>query len=146
MAKKWEEKLADASVKLDELSKKAAAASEEAKVARELKEEAIKDKISTAKGDVAAFQDKVERTKEENKSKLSSNLIKAQMTIEAKIAEKKAARDKKHFEAYVEDQVDYIYDCFDLASYLIANAELALLETIDATAEFEAKYGPIEEA
>ena len=146
MAKKWEEKLADASVKLDELSKKAATASEEAKVARELKEEAIKDKISTAKGVVAAFQDKVERTKEENKSKLSSNLIKAQMTIEAKIAEKKAARDQKHFEAYVEDQVNYIYDCFDLASYLIANAELALLETLDAAAEFEAKYGPIEEA
>ena len=66
--------------------------------------------------------------------------------IEAKIAEKKAARDQKHFEAYVEDQVNYIYDCFDLASYLIANAELALLETLDAAAEFEAKYGPIEEA
>ena len=145
MAKKWDEKLADASVKLDELSKKAAAASEDAKAARELKEETIKDKISTAKGDVAAFQDKVERTKEENRSKLSSSLIKAQMTIEAKIAEKKAAKDKKHFEAYVEDQVDYIYDCFDLASYLIANAELALLETLDVAAEYEAKYGPIDE-
>ena len=146
MAKKWDEKLSEASVKLDELSKKAAAASEEAKAARELKEESIKDRISTAKGNVAAFQDKVERTTEENKSKLSSSLIKAQMTIEAKIAEKKAARDQKHFEAYVEDQVDYIYDCFDLASYLIANAELALLETLDAAAEFEAKYGPVDEA
>ncbi|MCR4658098.1 MAG: hypothetical protein K5770_18010 [Lachnospiraceae bacterium] len=140
MAKKWDEKLADASVKLEELSKKASAASEEAKAAKELKEEAIKDKISTAKGNVAAFQDKVERAKEENRSKLSSSLIKAQMTIEAKIAEKKAARDQKHFEAYIEDQIDYIYDCFDLASYLVANAELAILETLAAVEEFDAKY------
>ena len=146
MVKKWDEKLADVSVKLDELSKKAAQASEEAKAARELKEESIKDKISTAKGDVAAFQDRAERSKEENRSKLSSGLIKAQMTIEAKIAEKKAAKDQKHFAAYVEDQVNYIYDCYDLASYLIANAQLALLETLDAAAEFEAKYGPVEEA
>ena len=140
MAKKWDERLSDASAKLDELSKKAAKAAEEAKAARELKEEAIKDKISTAKGDVAAFQDKVERTKEENRSKLSSSLIKAQMTIEAKIAEKKAARDQKHFEAYIDDQIEYIYDCFDLASYLVANAELAILETLDAIVEFEEKY------
>ena len=145
MAKKWDEKLADASVRLEELSQKAAQASEEAKAARESKEASIKDKISTAKGNVAAFQDKVERTKEENRSKLSSALIKSQMTLEAKIAEKKAARDQKHFEAYMEDQVDYIYDCFDLASYLIVNAELAILETLEAASEFEAKYGPIED-
>ena len=146
MARKWDEKLADASVKLDELSKKAAAASEEAKAAREAREDTIKDKISTAKGDVAAFQDRVERTKEENRSKLSSALIKAQMTLEAKIAEKRAARDQKHFEAYIEDQIDYIYDCFDLASYLVANAQLAILETVAAADEFEAKYGSAEEA
>ena len=55
MAKTWDERLANLSVKLGELSKKAAEASEDAKVYRELRTEAIQDRINTAKGNVAAM-------------------------------------------------------------------------------------------
>ena len=54
MAKKWDEKLASLSADLAELSRKTAAASEDAKAARELREEAIQEKIATTKGDIAA--------------------------------------------------------------------------------------------
>ena len=52
MAKTWDERLANLSVKLDELSKKAAAASEDAKVYRELRKDAINEKIMPLKGHV----------------------------------------------------------------------------------------------
>ncbi len=141
MAKKWDEKLADVSVKLDELSKKAATASEDAKAARELRDEAIQNKISDVKGDVVALQENMRIDAEENKSKLRTAMLKAQMTIRAKSEDHREARDKKLFEAYLDNQVDYIYDCFDMAAYLITNAELAILETLDAVDEYDKKYG-----
>ncbi len=141
MAKKWDEKLADVSVRLEELSKKAADASEDAKAARELRDEAIQEKISDVKGDVVALQENMRIDAEENKSKLRTALLKAQMTIRAKIEDHREEKDKKLFEAYLDNQVDYIYDCFDMAAYLIANAELAILETLDAVDEYDKKYG-----
>ena len=57
MAKAWDEKLANLSEKLNDLSRKAAEASEDAKAYRELRQEVIEDKISTVKGNVAAMQE-----------------------------------------------------------------------------------------
>ena len=57
MAKTWDERMANLSVKLEDLSKKVAAASGEAKAYRELRRELIDEKISTAKGNVAAMQE-----------------------------------------------------------------------------------------
>ena len=141
MAKKWDEKLADLSVDLDKLSKKTAEAAEEAKATRETREEALQDKISTAKGDVAALQENIRLTEEENRSKLSSALLKAQMTVRAKIQDRREARDKKLLSLYIDDHIDYILDCYDTASLLIANAQLAILETMDAMMEYEERYG-----
>ena len=145
MAKKWDEKLSELSVKLDELSKKAAFAAEDAKISRELKEEAVQEKISTTKGDIAAMQENLRLAEEENKSKLSSALLKAQMSIRAKIEDRRAARDKKLLGLYIDDHIDYILDCYDSAALLIANAQLAILETLDAAMEYEARYGEIPE-
>ena len=145
MAKKWDEKLSELSVKLDELSKKTAFAAEDAKVNRELREEAVQEKISTTKGDIAAMQENLRLAEEENKSKLSSTLLKAQMSIRAKIEDRKAARDKKLLGMYIDDHIDYILDCYDSALLLVANAQLAILETMDAAMEYEARYGEIPE-
>ena len=145
MAKKWDEKLSDLSVKLEELSKKTAFAAEEAKVSRELKEEALQEKITTTKGDIAAMQENLRIAEEENKSKLSSALLKAQMSIRAKIEDRRAARDKKLLGLYIDDHIDYILDCYDSAALLVANAQLAILETMDAAMEYEARYGEIPE-
>ena len=142
MAKKtWDEKLAALSEELEKLSKKTATAAEDAKAVRELKEDALKEMISDTKGDIAAMQENLRISDEENKSKLSSALLKAQMTVRAKIEDHKVARDKKLFEAYINDQIDYILDCYDSAAWLIANAQLAILETMDAVIEYDAKYG-----
>lgn len=143
--KKWDEQLADLSEDLAELSKKTADASEEAKAARELREEAIQDRISTIKGNVVAFQEDCRITGEEMESKFRSALLKAQMTVEQKIKELKENQDKRRFEAYIDSQIRYIFENFETASYLVSNAQLAILETVMAIEEFEEKYGTAEE-
>ena len=146
MAKKWDEKLAALSADLNELSRKTAVAAEDAKAARELREEAIREKIATTKGDIAAMQENLRLAEEENRSKLSSALLKAQMTVRAKIQDRREARDKKLLGIYIDDHIDYILDCYDSAALMIANARLAILETLDAAMEYEARYGePVEE-
>lgn len=139
--KKWDEKLADLSEKLARLSSKTADASEEAKAARELKEEAIRDRISTVKGNVIAFQEKARISGEERKGKFRSAILKAQMTVEERTRQRREKRDKKQFEEYIDDRISYIYENFETASYLISNAQLAILETVEAIDEYEAKYG-----
>ena len=132
MAKTWDEKLADLSEKLAELSKKTADASEDARVYRELKQEAIQDKISTVKGDVAAMQENARIAEEERQGKIRSALLKARMTVKAKHEDMKDARDKRHLENYMDDEILYILDCYDAAAFLIAEAQLSILEVADA--------------
>ena len=141
MAKTWDEKLANLSVKLDELSKKAAEASEDAKVYRELRTEAIQDKINTAKGNVAAMQENVRLAEEERQGKIRSALLKARMTAKAKHEDRKDARDKRRIENFIEDEINYILDCYDAAAFLIADAELSILEVADAWQEYDERFG-----
>lgn len=143
---KIDERLAKMSEKLAEMSEKAAKASEEAKVARELREEAVSDQIATVKGDVVAFQENVRLEQEEEKSKLASALLKIQMTIEARIKERRESKDQFMMQLYVADQLDYIDECFYFATYLIQNGQLAMYDTMEAIKEYEAKYGKMGEA
>ena len=141
MAKTWDERLAELSVKLGELSKKASDASEDAKVYRELRKEAIQDKISTVKGDVAAMQENARLAEEEQKGKIKSALLKARMTVQAKHEDRKDARDKKRMELYIDEEINYILDCYDAAAFLISDAELSILEVADALKEYEERFG-----
>ena len=141
MAKTWDERLAELSVKLGELSKKASDASEDAKVYRELRKEAIQDKISTVKGDVAAMQENARLAEEEQKGKSKSARIKARMTVQAKHEDRKDARDKKRMEYYIDEEINYILDCYDAAAFLISDAELSILEVADTLKEYEERFG-----
>jgi len=141
MAKTWDEKLAALSADLEALSRKTAAAAEDAKAARELRDEAIQEKISDTKSDIAAMQENVRIAEEENRSKLSSALLKAQMTVRARIEDRMEARDKKLLGRYIDNHIEYILDCYDSAALMVANAQLAILETLDAAMEYEARYG-----
>lgn len=141
MAKTWDEKLSDLSIKLTELSKKTADAAVDAKVYRELKQEAIKDKISTVKGDVAAMQENVRIAEEEREGKMKSALLKARMTVKAKHEDYVNARDKRLLENCMDDQIMYILDCYDAATLLIADAQLSILEFADALQEYETRFG-----
>ena len=66
MAKVWNEKLSNLSEKLDDLSKKAAEAADDAKTYHELLQDVIDEKISTAKGNVAAMQENARLAGEEH--------------------------------------------------------------------------------
>jgi len=141
MAKTWDEKLSSLSVKLDELSKKAAAASEDAKAYRELRQEAIQEKISTAKGDVAAMQENARIAEEEREGKIRSALLKARMTAKTRHEDRVNARDKRILENYMDEQILYILDCYDAAAFLLADAQLSILEVADALKEYEERFG-----
>ena len=139
--KTWDQKLSDLSVKLAELSQKAADASADAKAYRELKQEAIQDKISTVKGDVAAMQENARIAEEEREGKIKSALLKARMTVKAKHEDYVNARDKKILENYMDDKMLYILDCYDSAALIIADAQLSILEFTDALQEYEERFG-----
>ena len=141
MAKKWDEKLSDLSVKLAELSKKAADASEDAKASRELQQEAIQNKISTVKGDVAAMQENARIAEEESEGRIKGALLKARMTVKAKHEDYVNARDRKLLENYMDDQLLYIMDCYDSAALIIADAQLSILEFANALQEYEERFG-----
>ncbi len=141
MENKWNEQLEEINKSLAELSEKVKRAAEDAKAAGELGKEVLDDKIGTAKGDVEALKENMRIKGEKDRSKLSSSLLKAQMTVEAKIQDMKAARDKRNLENYIEHGIDYIDGCFYSALYLIGDAQLTLLEVLDAAAEYEQKYG-----
>ncbi|MBE5808657.1 MAG: hypothetical protein E7317_10015 [Clostridiales bacterium] len=146
MAKKWDERLAKLSEDLADLSRKAAAASEDAKASRELRDEVIKDKISTIKGDVAALQEQVRIVDEENRGKLASAMLKARMTVKAKVQDKRDAHDRKMLGAYIDDKLYYAADCYQAAVLLIADAELSILEAVEASEEYEKRFGVADEA
>lgn len=146
MAKTRDERLLNLSVKLDELSKKAADASADAKAYRELRQEAIKDKIATVKGNVAAIQENARLAEEERQGKIRSALLKARMTIKARHEDYVNARDKRMLENYMDDELLYIMDCYDSAALLIADAQLAILEVADAFQIYEERFGGGDEA
>ena len=146
MAKKIDERLANLSVKLADLSQKAAYASEDARIYRELRKEVIQDKISTAKGNVAAMQENARIAEEEHQGKIKSALLKARMTVKAKHEDHKDARDKRLLENYMDDEILYILDCYDAAAFLIAEAQLSILEVAEALQEYEERFGGEPEA
>ena len=141
MAKTREERLADLSAKLAELSQKAAEASEDAKAYRELRREVIEEKISTAKGNVATLQENARIAGEEKKGKIRTALLKARMTAKARHEDHREARDKRHLEAFIDNEALYIMDCYDAAAFLIADAELSILEVVAAMKEYEERFG-----
>lgn len=141
MARQWDERLASLSVKLDGLSKKAAAASDDAKAHRELRREAVEDRIATAKGNIAAMQENARIAEEERQGRIRSALLKARMTAKAKREDRREARDKRRLEDYIDDELNYIIDCYDAVAFLIADAELSTLEVASAIQEYEERFG-----
>ena len=141
-----DERLARLSAKLDALSKKAAAASEETRQARELREDAVQDKIRTVRGDVVAMEERIRLAEEQGKSRLSSNLLKIQMKLRARIQDHSEALDKKMLELYIADRLSHIADVFETVDYLLSDANLSILEAVAAMDEYNEKYGEVVEA
>ena len=143
---KWSEALSELGAKLDELSAKASAAAETAKAAQQAKREEVDEKLRDAKGDFVALQERVREANERGQSKLFSELLKVRMTLEAKAQDAKEAKDKKRLERYITARIAHVADCYDAALFLISEANLAALEAVSATAEYEEKFGSKEES
>ena len=143
--KKWEEALNTLNAKLDELSKSAAEAAESAKAAQKEHKAELEAKIADAKGDFVALQEQVREAGERGKGKLFSEALKARMTVEAKIQDVKEAKDKKHLERYIGEQIDFAADCHAAALILVAEGKLAALEALAAVAEYNEKFGEKED-
>ena len=141
MAKTRDERLANLRAKLAELSQKAAEASEDAKANRELRRELIDEKINTAKGNVAALQENARIAGEEREGRIRSALLKARMTMKAKHEDHRDTRDKKRLEHFIDDEILYILDCYDAAAFMIADAELSILEVAAALQEYDERFG-----
>ena len=141
MAKVWNEKLSNLSEKLDDLSKKAAEAADDVKTYHELLQDVIDEKISTAKGNVAAMQENARLAGEEHKSKIRSEILKIRMTAKAKAEDFKDTLDKKRLERFIDDRINYVLDCYDAAALLIVDAELSILEVAKALNEYDARFG-----
>ena len=141
MAKAWNEKLNNLGDKLDDLSKKAAEAADDAKAYHELLQEAIDEKISTVKGNVAAMQENARLAGEEHRGKIRSEILKIRMTAKAKAEDFKDTRDKKRLERFIDDRINYVLDCYDAAALLIVDAELSILEVAKALKEYDERFG-----
>ena len=144
--KTYDQKLADLSVKLAELSKKTATAAEDAKVGRELLKEAIREKMVDAKGAAANLEEDIRNAGEEGQGKFRTAVLKTKMTVKAGLEDLKEARDKRHLENFVDAGIIYIYDCYEAAAALIAEAELSILEVAEALKEYDERFGGEKEA
>ena len=66
--------------------------------------------------------------------------------LQAKIADKRAERDKAAMECYILDLLDYAECCQQAAFAAAIEADMTLLEAAEVAAEYVEKYGEPEEA
>lgn len=104
----------------------------------------VQEKIKDTKGETVALKEQLRLNSERAKSKFSSALLKAQMDLEVakeKMQDKKDARDKEKLSKYIDDELDYAADCIEYSLLAAKEAKLAMLEAIEAQAEYDEKYG-----
>ncbi len=146
MEQKFDERLGKVRDDLEKLSKKAESVYGDVKAACELGTEVVQDKIKDVKGDMVAAQERIRVADEENKSHLSSEMLKIQMQLRAKVEDIKTARDKKKLENYIDEHILHMADLYDTIEYLLADAELTTMEAVSAMEEYNERFGENEEA
>ena len=138
------ERIEQAQSRIKETQAKVKDAGETAAIAAMLTKDEIDKKIADSKGELVAAQENVRIASERRKSKLSSELIKAQMTIAAAkqaIADKKEAVDKEKRIARIDDLINYAECCEAMAVQILLEADLAMLTATAEAAEYIEKYG-----
>ena len=59
------------------------------------------------------------------------------MKLEAKLEDIRNVRDKVLMEQYIDERVIYMADLYDTISYLLSEAELTAMETLNAVCEYK---------
>lgn len=99
--------------------------------------------MSDAQSSLSAATENATMFFERSKTKISSELIKAQMNIKVaqeEMAAKKYAKDKAKLEEYIKDNMEYAETCQVLAKQLIEESKLAIIEAAAASKEYEENY------
>lgn len=130
--------------KLDKLYAKSEEIKQKVASVKEDTKETLDDKLSDAKGNVAAARENIRETAERGKSKLGAEVLKFQMTVDKvkdDIQAAKDAHDQKRMAKLVDELDAYAADAIDFASYAMDEAACAVLEAADARADYEEQYG-----
>lgn len=101
-------------------------------------------KVKDARSGLEATKEQCRIAGEKGKSKISSELIKAQMNFNVakeNIQERKEAYDKEKLAKYIDNQLEYAEQSVALAMLAADEAKLAFLEAVDAQKEYDEKYG-----
>ena len=117
---------------------------ETAKISAMLTQDEIAEKTREAQGNAEAAKENLRRMGERSQSRLNSELIKIQMSVDAArqaIADKKEAREQVKAEARIADLIEYADHCQALALELALESKLAILEATAEIAEYAEKYG-----
>ena len=113
MSKQFEERWDKIGKDLEKLGDKAKSAIGDAQAARELGQEVLESKIKDAKGDIVALQENARIIGDEQKSRLFSQMLKAQMTVKAKFEDLKKAHDRNMLEGYIDAHLVHLADLYD---------------------------------
>lgn len=134
--------------KMNELNAKMKDASDTVKIAGLETKDVLDEKVSEAKGNIAASQENVRLAKEKGKSKVSSRLLKAQMDFKEMkkgISDKKIEHNKQKAQKDIEETLEYAETCADLAVYAGQEAVLAFLEAARKEIDYQEEYGEFED-
>ena len=138
------EKMEALNAKMKDLGEKTKDSIDTAKIKGMYAKDKIDEMASETKSSVNAMQENYKIFSGKVKSKASSELLKAQMSIDAakeELAAKKEAHDKASLEKYIEESIEYASACAQLSMLAAEEAKLAALEAISAEEEYEEKYG-----
>lgn len=134
--------------KIEELSSKAAQLEIELKESKEKSKKAIDDQLKTAEGELVAFKEQVHNEADETKSHAYSELLKLQMTFNAKkdafkdsIEAVKHENAREKAEKDVDRSAEYASFALDAAMFAIGEASIALLDAASKELYYEEKFG-----
>lgn len=101
-------------------------------------------KMKDAQSGLEAAKEQCRIASERGKSKISSELLRAQMNFKVakeNIQERKEAYDKEKLSKYIDNELEYAEQCVTLALLAAEEAKVAFLEAVDAQKEYDEKYG-----
>ena len=138
------EKLNETREHYAEMKAKLDDAIETAQVSAMLTQDQIAEKTKEAAGNAETAKENLRRMGERSQSKLNSELIKIQMSVDAAkkaIAEKKEAREQAKAEERIAALIEYADYCQAMALQMALESKLAILEATAEIAEYAEKYG-----
>ena len=138
------ERFEAAQISLKDIQAKIKDLAETAQIFGMVKKDELQEKLAEARGNAVAAQENARIVGERGKGKLNSELIKAQMTINAAkeaLNEKAENLDKDHKKARIEELISYSESCEAIALSLMAESKLALMQAEEEALEYTEKYG-----